>query len=417
MKNRISEPQKGGIQTMNIFRPALVIMAATLIILGVSGYGLAFHSGGVAHCDGCHTMHNSQDGAVVSIGDPAGNTSLLIGSDPSSVCLDCHRGLGSYHIASSNTTDVNYTAGGDFAWIVPDYTFSPGWTVEIVPGDSFGHNIIAADFTDYATGDGTHTLAPGGTYPAAALGCTSCHDPHGTKAGVIIGSGSYGDPVPATPQVLGNYRLLGDANYDAPSIGTTTFPFGSDAPIAVAENGGFSNPPNYYSKRVAYGSGMSEWCGNCHGGFANVTVLGDHKHPAGDAAHLGGFAGNYNTYVSTGDMSGVNNYDGLVPIEFGITASDDPALDPANPPAADGGSSNVMCLTCHRAHAGGFVDAGRWDFGTEIIGEEHFPTTGTAGYGLTDPDAGFYKNGASVNIASAYDPFQRSLCNKCHVQD
>jgi hypothetical protein len=403
---------------MKIFRPVLVIVAAALINIGISGYGLAFHEGGVAHCDGCHTMHNSQDGAVVAVGGNAeGNAHLLVGSDASSVCLSCHRGFNSYHIASDQPNAVNYTAGGDFKWIVPDYTLEVGWTSLPVSGDAFGHNIVAADFTEYVSGDGTHTVAPGGTYPASELGCTSCHDPHGTKDGVIVGSGSYGDLPPTDPEVLGNYRLLGDSNYDAPSTGTTTYAFVNDAPIAFAENGGFADPTtNFYSKRVLYGSGMSEWCGNCHGDFANKTVLGDHKHPAGDSAGLGDFAGNYNSYVATGDTSGTDNYDGLVPIEFGFDQTAIAGQDPANPPGA-AGDSNVMCLTCHRAHAGGFRDAGRWDFNSEVIGMEHHPTSGDGGYFPSDPDAGFYYNGASINIATQYNSHQRSLCNKCHLKD
>ena len=46
--------------------------------------GFAFHSGGVAECGGCHSMHSP---------NPAG-TSLLTGSDPSSTCLSCHERAG-----------------------------------------------------------------------------------------------------------------------------------------------------------------------------------------------------------------------------------------------------------------------------------------------------------------------------------
>ena len=72
---------------MKVFRFGLVIMAATLITFGLGGTALAFHDGGVAHCDGCHTMHNSVDGATVTTGADPG-TSLTIGSDASSTCLN-----------------------------------------------------------------------------------------------------------------------------------------------------------------------------------------------------------------------------------------------------------------------------------------------------------------------------------------
>ena len=42
----------------------------TVIALSVLGLAtipaLAFHDAGVAHCNGCHTMHNSQDGVAMN---------------------------------------------------------------------------------------------------------------------------------------------------------------------------------------------------------------------------------------------------------------------------------------------------------------------------------------------------------------
>ena len=34
---------------------------------------LGFHDDGVANCNGCHTMHNSQDGVLVDPESPNGN--------------------------------------------------------------------------------------------------------------------------------------------------------------------------------------------------------------------------------------------------------------------------------------------------------------------------------------------------------
>ena len=50
---------------------SLVIMAAALLTIGLSGMAYAFHSGGVADCGGCHSMHTPK----------TGGTSLLIGTD------------------------------------------------------------------------------------------------------------------------------------------------------------------------------------------------------------------------------------------------------------------------------------------------------------------------------------------------
>lgn len=408
---------------MKAIRLLMVATTAALIVFGLGGYAMAFHSGGVAHCDGCHTMHNSRDGATAkehghgapgTVIGTAANEQLTIGSDPSSTCLNCHFGNGGYHIASGLADQVNYTAGGDFYWLRNDYVVDFGWTTQTLQGDNFGHNIIAQDFGYQA--DKTLTESPGGTYPAGALGCTSCHDPHGKVQGggtaPIAGSGSYGDVAPADA-ILGNYRLLGDDQYSAPDspITSSGYDFSNGAPIARALNG---SSGGHYSEKVDYGSGMSEWCGNCHGGFlADGSTA--HRHPAGNNAHLTGeYVNNYNQYIATGDMGGTDNYDGLVPIERGIT--DSSLLNPSAPAGADT-NSNVLCLTCHRAHAAGFQNMARWDFATEIIGEEHHPTTGDTGYQLSDPNAGFYYAGASIDIATAYSPYQRQLCNKCHVQD
>ena len=61
---------------------------AGVLTLGLAGTAFAFHAGGVAHCDGCHSMHNSPENPVA--GTP--NSQLLKGTDASSTCLNCHAG-------------------------------------------------------------------------------------------------------------------------------------------------------------------------------------------------------------------------------------------------------------------------------------------------------------------------------------
>jgi hypothetical protein len=406
-------------------------MAAALMVLGHGGLagGQTFHQGGVAHCDGCHTMHGSEGGVAFTVegeGDSvvgdAGEQTLLAGSDASSTCLNCHAGNGGYRVVSTDPTQVNYTAGGDFYWLQNDYAVDFGGGLIILSGDNFGHNIIAGDFGYSA--DATLGAAPGGGFSASLLGCTSCHDAHGQVNGgtdngtaAISGSGSYGDAAPTDGSILGNYRLLGDSSYTSGGlIVETSHTFSNDAPVAMAENGG------YFGARVDYGSGMSEWCANCHNGFYTLSS-GEHRHPAHNNAHLNGEAGNYNAYHATGDYDAARtaSYDGLVPIERGITNS--ALLDVTSTGTATtfgtivaDSSSNVMCLTCHRAHAGGNPNMGRWDFGVEFLAESWTQLTPT-GLTVTDLDANHYYDGSSIDIASRYGPYQRSLCNKCHVQD
>nr|MDA3785965.1 cytochrome C [Deltaproteobacteria bacterium] len=157
----------------------LVLASAGLLTVGVAGSALAFHSGGVADCSGCHSMHSpSQIG-----------TFLLIGGDESSTCLGCHEHAGdtapsSYHISTADADMIpldgplQRSPGGDFGWLKKDYTWTSWGTPYAEPGDSHGHNIVAID-KGY-TADATNATSPGGNFLAGDLPCNSCHDPHGT---------------------------------------------------------------------------------------------------------------------------------------------------------------------------------------------------------------------------------------------
>ncbi len=114
---------------MRLFKLSSLAIAAILAI-GFSGNALAFHDGGVAQCDGCHTMHNSYNGLTMSDPNAAavlvGNTYLLQGSDASSTCLNCHgKGatIGTYQVDTDaagytgTTVPQQMTPGGDFAWL------------------------------------------------------------------------------------------------------------------------------------------------------------------------------------------------------------------------------------------------------------------------------------------------------------
>jgi hypothetical protein len=384
------------------------IMLPGIALLGFLAFALAnpafaLHDGGVGHCDACHTMHNSADNPVGPGVTP--NSLLLKGSDPSSTCLNCHNGSGGYHIKSLLGTNTNQ--GGDFFWMVKDYTVTIRGNVVTYGKDDHGHNVVASDFTMLADQDPDNQAAPGGSYLAINLSCTSCHDPHGKVAGgtanggfPISVSGSYGAADPTDGSIHGNYRLLGDSDYVAPG----GHAFTADAPIARSKNVSGGS----YGAIGDYGMGMSEWCGNCHPDY----LIGE-KHPSGNGKTLGNdIANNYNQYVKTGDMGGnqLTSFDGLVPFERGVAdgslLSDAPVVGPTS-------NSNVMCLTCHRAHASANANAGKWDFEVELIAESH---------ALASPDvdataAVYYKDGVVIDPATEYGEWQRSLCNKCHVQD
>ncbi|BDG05241.1 cytochrome C [Anaeromyxobacter oryzae] len=425
----------------------------------------AFHAGGVAACDGCHVMHNAANGVAKSTAPTSQvapwtnvtNAYLLQGSDQSSTCLICHSGTkaptgNQFTIAdlTAGAIPTNRTPGGDFGWLRTDFNWDNS------PAQRHGHNVAAADFS--LTVDPNLTVAPGGTWQGGPgrkqFACSSCHDPHGryrmqvgtAPNGIafagpfpgspatlpIAASGSYGE-APTASYAVGAYRLLGGQNYTPASNSTSPFP--NDPPVAVA-------PALYNSSeasaevRVAYGTGMSEWCQNCHtnihldGYTSGVAGL---RHPAGSDALLhAGQIQVYNTYVSSGvvDAAATSKYTSLVPFEQGKSATLAVLKANAVPNSiiAAGASSNVMCLSCHRAHATAFDSMVRWDqnatFLTDGVNYTNGATgsmtkviAGTAGARtLQQTQAGYYDRPVGAG-ATSIGLYQRSLCNKCHGKD
>ena len=452
---------------------------AVALALGFAGKASAFHDGGVAYCDGCHVMHNASSGTakktasadatmgLAPVGQAPWNNSvnkyLLQGSDQSSTCLICHaKGTGGYHVADLSPTAQlatgfpgNFTPGGDFGWIKKDSS----WTLPRSgshKGNRSGHNIVAADFGLVAD---TQLVAPGGTFAVAATGnnvmaCSSCHDPHaryrivgnnpvvfaapssvGNKVLPIGASGSYGS-LPTATEAVGTYRFLGGVGY-AP-VSNSAFPFTNNPPVAIAP-ATYNQSESTNEVRVAYGAGMSEWCQNCHtnihlDSYTSGQTGAGTRHPAGNGAKLtAAVASIYNAYVGTGDLTGTNEYTSLIPFETGVQDLVGlAAVASFTTPVGSAGtgilvastSSNVMCLSCHRAHATGFDSAVRWNPSAEFLAFDVYPgsdQTGEASYGS-------YAMGRlqAVNKAAYYQrpmgaggvgEFQRSLCNKCHAKD
>lgn len=447
-----------------------IFVAATLMSLAASGSAFAFHDGGAAYCEGCHTMHNSSGNkAMGNTRAPlTGVNYLLQGSDQSSTCLNCHgkpaTGAGGYHILTTDATaggtvPANYTPGGDFAWVKETFSAVASYGAPISsPGDRHGHNIVA---TDYGfTADATLATAPGGVYPAANLACSSCHDPHGkyrivdaagtiqrpvvggsatatagdvNKSLPINGSGSYG-AMPTATEAVGVYRLLAGQGYLPDSVTGVAgiSAFAADPPYAVV-NSTYNRKETTTDTRVAYGTGMSEWCSNCHTGIHNSAAALDagtsFLHPASSDSTLGATVlANYNAYVKSADFTGTvaTAYTSMVPFEEGTKDRAALALHAVNDGTQVAGAdtnSNVMCLSCHRAHASGWDSMTRWNNKSEFLTVAGaYPGTGVVGEGgygqysqgktQAEVQATFYDRPATV-----YATYQRSLCNKCHAKD
>ncbi|TSK05025.1 MAG: cytochrome C [Geobacter sp.] len=398
-----------------------------------------FHNGGTGECDGCHATRAAENGAI---GKKTGRVNLL-GSDASSTCLRCHETPEGFHhdepyriatssIELSDGAPRQFTPGGDFSWLKKNYRWvGEGRQGEFSPGERHGHNIVAADYG--YTADSRLTTAPGGSFPSKVLSCISCHDPHGnyrrSNEGTIsntgkpiIASGSYNNsPVPDASGTVGVYRMLAGKGYQgAPGIEFTT-----DPPAAVAPSS-YNREEASTDTRVAYGSGMSEWCSNCHGSIHDAGTGNASQHPSGKQARLSAEATyNYNAYLSSGNLNGsaATAYSSLVPFEMG---TDDYTVLKAT--ANSNGSnrsgatmdSNVMCLSCHRAHASGWDSMMRWNANaTFIVYNGNYPGTdngapAAVAQGRTSSEA---KAAMYGRKASAFAMYQRSFCNKCHAKD
>lgn len=361
-------------------KTTLKLALVVVLSLGASTV-FAFHSGGVAYCAGCHTMHNSQDnhdeGAVGSF------NYLLTDANATDTCLSCHASYGQFD------GGLGYGPGGDFYWMTKTFSWSAHGGTDYSYGDSHGHNVISP-----ANGimvDATLSSAPGGNFSSNNLTCTSCHDPHGNQNFRLLYGNQMGPIYPGGPS--GRYNFV------------------NAAPLAKGNSrntyvGGNGNETD--SRHTIYKNGMSEWCANCHSAFLSNNAGGAHVHPAG--REMGSVvAATYNAYVDTdhpSDGTIATAYRGLTPFEaVNVNLA---TANPANYTQGADGVDKVMCLTCHRAHASAFPDAGRWDFHTAWIIDSH-PKTGDAGASAEDVTNKYYQYTFTNN--------QRSLCNKCHTKD
>jgi len=409
-----------------------VIAISLPLILLLPKTNFAFHSGGVAECEGCHSMHS-----------PASGSFLLVGGDQSSTCLTCHDGptLSSYHVSSNAaTTPANMTPGGDFSWLKKTYTA----TGVNEPGRTHGHNIVAADLGYVA--DDNNLTAPGGTFVSTQLGCSSCHDPHGkyrrlqsgaiARAGAPIkASGSYDNVTanePTATEAVGAYRLLAGNGYSTTASGVIGYP---GVPAAKAP-GTYNRTEAATQTRVAYGvstaaghTTWSNWCATCHPGMHST---GNTVHPV-DQGLGSRIATLYNQYVKSGDMTGTiaNSFSSLAPfatnsgsytVLAGLAKNDGTAL------GGPGSGDKVMCLSCHRAHASGFVEMLRFDQGYEFMtkGGQYLGSDSPDMMGLPFERVSRLSRGRTnaewqrayyERPASTWATYQRVLCNKCHAKD
>ncbi|NIO11180.1 MAG: hypothetical protein GTO40_25465 [Deltaproteobacteria bacterium] len=307
-------------------RLILVVIGCAAVLAYGSG-AFAFHSGGTLVCSACHTMHYSQDGGVPVDADAGGPwTDLLKTQDSTDLCLDCHGGV------TANFSTGSWGSPAEYAPIVEDPTND-------FPGGRFASGGLLAEGNRHnpvgtvASGwlvDGTLTDAPGGTFAAADLKCSSCHDAHGNANFRILVDNAGGGSAPAPVQGTDAFETLID-------VSTPSWSGESNSPTRV-HNG--------------YQDGMSAWCGNCHGVF-HATVGGPSpdwtRHPSG------GTNGAFPTAYTTNYGTTAADYDYNIPFQGSLVSAADTGYGAAT-------TSRSFCLSCHRAHGTAYADIGRFDF-------------------------------------------------------
>jgi cytochrome c5 len=353
---------------------------------------------------------------------------LLKQSDASSVCLSCHQSPedaapNDYRVSTPEArmpvgvAPLQRTPGGDFGWLKKHYIYTIDGATTHESGASHGHNIIAADFGFVA--DTANTTAPGGTFAAGELSCTSCH----AAATKVASRSSRRAPRCRTTRADSPHRLRARPWCVSPARGSQVAAASRSGAMAVAR----VQQPLRVTKRTrvamgATGAGQetwSRWCATCH------PQMLSQGHSA-DVALGAMMRDTYAAYVKSGDLSGSldTSYSSLVPFventsTFSALASharsDNGALE------GPGSSDLVSCITCHRAHASGWEDMMRWNNkSTFLTRDGAWPGTDTT---PNDPQ---YARGRTSNEtraayydrpASRFATYQRPLCNKCHARD
>ena len=256
---------------------AVIILLAML--LAVRTRAGDWHYGTSAICSDCHTQHNSANGQPMRTdNDPNPVPQLLRRGTPLELCLSCHDG--SNPAAPDVVAPVSYVAEPAAGW----FPNSGGYPVD--PATSVAHHLNTP----------APVIPPGGTKPMILV-CTSCHDPHGN----------------------GNYRNLKTDPTDSNQPPATVLAYQP----ATAHG---SNPTQVYvPSNITYRSGISAWCGKCHG----TTLHQGSDHPV-DIAIWGAAGADYSAWATATPPR--------VPVQQ--------AVDSTVPSQDD----KVFCLSCHKAH-------------------------------------------------------------------
>jgi len=312
-------------------------------------------------CVNCHTMHNSQDGAVMTFsGSATAGGMLLRGAS----CGGCHADSTANAALSGAIPQVNVSVaanvlpGGSFYWVAGSGT----------EDDPKGHNVsdlgIDADVTlgggnppgwSTTTSAGVSNDGDWGTNQLTCAGTYGCHGDHSyaDKFDALDGAhhtngGNDGSTLLDGTTVGKSYRFL-----------NTIKGIEMDSSSSWVEGNGNHN--------VYFGAvgdtdktTISALCAQCHGNFHLRTEISSAspwlRHPTDiDMKDLANYASTeYAKYA----------YDVEAPIAVNTTSSMDSADD-----VSAYTEQIVTCLSCHRAHGSGNDDLLRWAYSGMTVGQ------------------------------------------------
>lgn len=309
-------------------------------------------------CKDCHSMHYSYEGKEMTYGDRQGPFPVLTKGG----CLGCHGQdpIGTKSIITNGKARVPQVlhhnenadlAGGNFYYVADRYN----------PDYSKGHNIKGISLQenppmDVPPGFMRGIIIPGGTGPmewpsTQQLTCAGTWGCHGNRTIQDSYQSVYGAHHTDDKMIDGStagksYRFLygikGKEHRDWEYLATI-------------------NNHNGYKGNIDHDTmdTISYLCGECHAKFHPNPNLGGsrevgqaynplwRRHPsdiAFSAVH-GGFAGSeYQGYVM---------YSLEAPVAFEQPTGGEDIVD---------SNSIIMCLSCHRSHAGKYPDILRWDY-------------------------------------------------------
>jgi len=362
---------------------SLVVVVVISMLLIVGGSRICYAIGGV--CSGCHTMHNSQDGAtevqIFSSGTLAATTTpqdqLLKAS-----CIACHTGSGTgatnsdgapivLHIQDPVTQGAGQTlAGGDFHWVADDLGTADHTMGHNVVGISVVDNPISYEPPGFDSGATPGALAgdgqiAGGSWGSNQLTCAGkygCHgnhtdtDPDTAIAGAHHGNTGGTSSVVTTQTTVGaSYRFLGGIK----GREETSWNWAESATVHNEYFGAATPSATYGSKDT-----ISYSCAQCHGTFHDSDTIGGTsspwvRHPTDLSLPTSGEYASYLTYST----------------EAPVARTDISSMGQTVTPT---GAVNdiVMCLSCHRAHGSPEPDLLRWTYSGMVAGSSANANTG-----------------------------------------